>query len=77
MSIVLSLQEELQETRLVLKKCEDSRQEEVESRKEHSTQIAKLTEMKALLQQELEQTEGGSVADKQVTCSVHPQNVKH
>ena len=40
---------------------------EVDKYKEASAQIVKLTEVKALLQQQLENSGAGTVAEKQVT----------
>ena len=52
--------------RRLLEECERARENEAARRQESSAQVVRLTEMKALLQQELEQAGGGSVAQRQV-----------
>ncbi len=64
--IATVFQDELTHYKSLLGEAERSRQDEVEQRKEASAQVIKLTELKALLQQQLEHQGGGSVADKQV-----------
>ena len=52
--------------RQLLAESEKSLQEEVEKRKEASASVVRLTEVKALLQQQLESAGGSSVAERQV-----------
>ena len=51
--------------------------QEDKKRQEASAAVVRLTEMKALLQQQLEETGGGSVADKQVCVFTILQQVAH
>ena len=60
------VQEELKRTKNVLDDAEKARSQEVLRRQEASAQIVRLTELKATLQQELENMGGGTVAEKQV-----------
>ena len=59
-------QEELREVKELLAGSERSAAEELERRKEASAQVIRLTEMKTLLQQQLEEGGANSVLEKQV-----------
>lgn len=64
--MLFGLQEELKKVKALLNQSEKHRQDEVERRKEATQQIVKLTEMKGMLQQQLENSGMGTVADKQM-----------
>ena len=59
-------QDELSHVKRLLQETEETCQIEAERRKEAANQVIKLTELKALLQQQIEEKGGGTVAKKQV-----------
>ena len=59
-------QDELSHVKRLLQETEETCQIEAERRKEAANQVIKLTELKALLQQQIEEKGGGTVAEKQV-----------
>ena len=59
--------------RQLLSESEKTLQEEAEKRREASASVVRLTEVKALLQQQLETAGGGSVAERQVSEGVNGQ----
>ena len=61
-----TLQEEVNKLKQLLSQSEAEVSEERHKRKEASAQVVRLTEVKALLQQQLEDAGGGTVAEKQV-----------
>ena len=60
------VQEEVSHVKDLLQEAEENFQTEAERRKEAEKQLVKLTEMKALLQQQVEGKSSGTVAEKQV-----------
>ena len=60
------VQDELSHVKRLLQESEESCQNEAARRKEAANQVIKLTELKALLQQQVEEKGGGTVAEKQV-----------